>query len=86
VQGRVGGLWEFSSYPYIEGGHVCIKIRVPGDPTSIITADALLLYPEEKRCVCAEAGKGTSISTPSIIERASRLTECPAYLKEGSEE
>jgi hypothetical protein len=81
-----GDLWEFISYPYIEEGRVCIKICVPGDPTSIITADAMLLDPEGKPCLCTEAGKDFYLDPKYYRECAARLKECPAYLKGGPAE
>jgi hypothetical protein len=75
-----GDLWEYISYPYIEGEKVAVKIRVPGDPTSMITADALLLDPEGKECMCAEAGRDFYLTAEYYRERTGRLTECPAYL------
>jgi hypothetical protein len=75
-----GDLWEFISYPYILGDHVAIKVRVPGDPTSMITADALALDPEDRDCMCSEAGKDFYLTADYYRERHARLTECPAYL------
>jgi len=75
-----GDQWEYISYPYILGDHVAIKIRVPGDPTSMITADALLLDPEGKQCLCSEAGKDFYLTADYYRERHARLTECPARL------
>jgi hypothetical protein len=78
-----GDLWEFISYPYILGDRVAIKIRVPGDPTSMITADALLLDPEDKPCLCSEAGRDFYLTPEYYRDRSTRLTECPAYLGGG---
>jgi hypothetical protein len=78
-----GDVWEYISYPYILGGKVAVKIRVPGDPTSMITADALLLDPEGKECLCAEAGKDFYLAREYYRARHARLTECPALLSEG---
>jgi hypothetical protein len=78
-----GDLWEYISYPYILGDHVAVKIRVPGDPTSMITADALLLDPEGKACLCADAGRDYYLSAEYYRARHERLGECPALLSEG---
>jgi hypothetical protein len=75
-----GDLWEYISYPYILGEHVAIKIRVPGDPTSMITADALLLDPEGRECMCSDAGHDFYLAPDYYRERYARRTECPAYL------
>src|SRR5262245_46025216 len=74
-----GDLWEFISYPYIDGARLAIKIRLPGDPTSMFTADALLLDPEHKPCFCAEAGD-FYLTHDHYRERHARLAECPARI------
>lgn len=75
-----GDLWEFISYPYILGDKVAIKIRVPGDPTSIFTADALALDAEHQDCLCEAAGRDFYMSADYYREREARIMECPAYL------
>jgi len=75
-----GDFWEFISYPYILGDHVAIKIRVPGDPTSMITADALAMDPEGRDCLCAEAGRDFYLKPDYYRERHARLDSCPARL------
>jgi hypothetical protein len=75
-----GDVWEFISYPYIWGDRVAIKIRVPGDPTSIITADALALDPEGQQCMCSEAGRDFYLEPRYYRERSARLKTCPARL------
>jgi len=77
-----GDLWEFISYPYILGDRVAIKIRVPGDPTSIITADALALDPEGKSCLCSVADRDFYLEAAYYRERTARLASCPALLAE----
>lgn len=77
-----GDLWEFISYPYVLGNRVAIKIRVPGDPTSIITADALALDPEDRDCLCSYGGD-YYLTAEYYRDRTARLTECPAYLGGG---
>ena len=76
-----GDLWEFISYPYILGKHVAIKIRIPGDPTSMITADALAMDPEGRECMCSEAGKDFYLTAAYYQERHERLLSCPASLE-----
>ena len=73
-----GDIWEFISYPYVEGNRIAIKIRVPGDPTSMITADALAMDPEHQNCMCAEAGKDFYLRPEYYRERHARLDACPA--------
>jgi hypothetical protein len=80
---RRGDLWEYISYPYILGERVAVKIRVPGDPASMIAADALLLDPEAKQCMCAEAGRDYYLTPEYYRARHVRLDECPALLSEG---
>jgi hypothetical protein len=75
-----GDLWEYISYPYILGDRLAVKIRVPGDPTTIFTADALLLDPEDRDCLCFEAGRDFYLTAEYYRERSARLTECPAYI------
>ena len=75
-----GDVWEFISYPYADLDHVCIKIRVPGDPTSMITANALALDPEGRECHCAAAGRDFYLKPSYYHERHARLRECPAIL------
>jgi hypothetical protein len=78
-----GDIFEFISYPYIERDRVVIKARVPGDPTSIFTADALALDPEGKECMCAAAGKDFYLRADYYREREARLMESPAFLWKG---
>lgn len=80
-----GDVWEYISYPYIEGDAVAVKIRVPGDPTSMFTANALLLDPEGKECMCADAGRDFYLTAEYYRERHARLAECPARLFGGAE-
>lgn len=79
-----GDIWEYISYPYIDGEHVAVKIRVPGDPTSMITADALLLDPEGQQCMCADAGHDFYLAKEYYRARHERLAECPALIIEVS--
>jgi len=52
-----GVLWETISYPFVSSeGRVVVKVRVPGDPTTIRTAECLALTPEGMKCYCAEYG------------------------------
>jgi len=82
-----GDLFEFISYPYIAyfGGdeRLVIKARVPGDPTTIFTADALALDPEGKDCLCSEAGKDFYLTPIYYADRSLRLTQSPAYISGG---
>jgi len=49
----VAGLtWETISYPWAEGDQVLVNVRVPGDPTTLITVDALTMDPEGADCYC----------------------------------
>lgn len=54
LQGR---LWETISYPWIEGDAVLVNVRVPGDPTTMETVEALDMNPEGQDCYCAVAGE-----------------------------
>jgi hypothetical protein len=75
-----GDLWEFISYPYILGNQIAIKIRVPGDPASMITADALALDPEDQDCLCSQAGKDFYLTADYYRQRHARLEACPAII------
>lgn len=79
-----GDLWEFISYPYIENEKIAVKIRIPGDPTSMITANALAMDPEGSGCRCSEAGKDFYLTPEYYRERHERLNECPARLHEAT--
>jgi hypothetical protein len=78
-----GDLWEFISYPWVDevGQRILVNIRVPGDPTSIITADAMLLDPEDQKCFCAVAGRDFYLRPDYYTARAARLLECPAFVR-----
>jgi hypothetical protein len=76
-----GDVWEFISYAYVEGDRIAIKIRVPGDPTSMITADALMLDPEGQSCMCSEAGHDFYLRPEYYRERQERLSDCPALFQ-----
>lgn len=75
-----GDLWEFISWPYIEGDAVAIKIRVPGDPTSMITADAASLDPEDHQCYCGITSENYYLRADYYAERHARLHLCPARI------
>jgi hypothetical protein len=75
-----GDLWEFISYPWQEGDHIAILIRVPGDPTSMITADAVALDPEHQDCLCGFVDHNFYLRPAYYQERSQRLAECPARL------
>ena len=47
-----GVVWETISYPWAEGARVLVCVRVPGDPTTLITVDALTMDPEGADCYC----------------------------------
>jgi hypothetical protein len=47
-----GVVWETISYPWAERGRVLVCVRVPGDPTTLITVDALAMDPEGRDCYC----------------------------------
>ena len=47
-----GVVWETISMPWVEGERVLVNVRVPGDPTTMITVDALDLTPEGRGCYC----------------------------------
>jgi hypothetical protein len=52
-----GVLWETISYPFVSSeGRVVVKVRVPGDPTTIRTAECLALDPEGVECFCDKRG------------------------------
>lgn len=78
-----GDMWEFISYPWIEGDRLCILVRVPGDPTSCFTADALALDPEHQDCLCVAAGKDYYLTAAYYQERTARLDQSPAFLWKG---
>jgi hypothetical protein len=41
--------WEAISYPWVDGGRILVNVRsTPGDPTTMITVDALALEPAGK--------------------------------------
>lgn len=73
-----GDLWEFISYPYIEGEHLLVRVRIPGDPTSMITVHAVLMDAEYQSCFCTEAGKDFYLKPEYYLERHARLSSCPA--------
>jgi hypothetical protein len=77
-----GDLWEFISYPYKLGDRVAIKVRVPGDPTSLITVDALAMDPEHRECMCQYAGHDFYLAAQYYAERDARKLACPALLHE----
>jgi len=77
-----GDLWEFISYPYVDAGDVLVKIRVPGDPCSMITAYALLMDAEHKSpCFCIEAGRDFYLAPEYYRKRTARLFACPARVR-----
>lgn len=47
-----GVVWETISMPWAEGDRVLVNVRVPGDPTTMITVDALTMDPEGCDCYC----------------------------------
>lgn len=41
-----GDTWEAISYPWVDGGRILVNVRsTPGDPTTMVTVDALALEP-----------------------------------------
>ena len=50
-----GYLWEFISRPYPDGDKLMIKIRVPGDPTTIRSIHVFEIHPEGNGCYCEAA-------------------------------
>lgn len=83
-----GDLWEFISWPYVVNERlIAVKIRIPGDPTSMITANALRLDPEDMECACGWAkdvlGLENFYLRPEYYaKRHARLLECPARVEE----
>src|SRR5438477_9524045 len=68
----VAGLtWETISYPWAEGDRVLVQVRVPGDPTTMITADVFDLDPEGRDCYCGNAIRGEFyfVDPPRNVER-----------------
>ena len=65
---------------------IAVLIRVPGDPTSVVIADALLIDPEKgsrdggRPCYCTEAGREFYLEPEYYRRRSARLHECPALL------
>lgn len=48
-----GLLWETISYPWIdERGRVLVNVRVPGDPTTLVTVRVDAMDPEGRDCLC----------------------------------
>jgi hypothetical protein len=57
MKSLAGVVWETISHPWIDGGKLLVNVRVPGDPTTMITADALSLSPEGRDCLCGNPAK-----------------------------
>lgn len=58
VKDVAGCLWETITYPWADQRHVWVNIRVPGDPTTIFTVEAYMIFAESGRtCVCDRAGE-----------------------------
>jgi len=56
VKDSWGCLWETISYPWAAQCDVAVDIRIPGDPTSVITVEVSALDPEGgQTCVCDRA-------------------------------
>lgn len=54
-----GILWEYISYPWVENNKIMVKIRVPGDPTTIRDGEWPGVQPEKMRCHCDIAERVT---------------------------
>jgi hypothetical protein len=52
-----GVIWEIISYPYVAGDRVEVLVRIPGDPTTLRTADAISVHPEGAPCLCDIGGE-----------------------------
>jgi hypothetical protein len=64
----------------MKGDRIAVLIRVPGDPTSVITADALLIDPEKgapgMAADPASAPRPVTISTPNRNTTAGAPPAC----------
>ncbi len=76
-----GLLWETISYPWADDhGRVLVNVRVPGDPTTLLTVRADTMDPEGRDCYCEAAGQFYFRDTPENAEKRAAAVQQLARL------
>jgi len=54
MKSTAGLLWETISFPWVDPDtdRVLVNVRIPGDPTTMITVDVFDMTPEGAACLC----------------------------------